>query len=166
MWSAVVSAAFPSLERKKKESKAAETAALQRAPRPFCYSLLLPHGVDLQDLVAIVVDDLHGDLALLRRVEGDAPGSVQLRLFRLVDLGPQHALQLLVGLLSAEEVGVADEEALVVVVRVDEPAGDVVGAARTNLAGGRVEHIDAAHRDDQLAVLLLVDGNVRLAEDH
>jgi hypothetical protein len=84
--------------------------------RPLCSeSLSLPQGVDLQHFVAVVVDHLDGDLALLRRGEGDAPGRVELDPFRLVDLRPQRPLQLLVRLLVTEEVGVPDEEALAVV---------------------------------------------------
>ena len=58
-------------------------------------------------------------------------GSPMLR----VDLGLQRGLQRAVGVVRAEEVGVADEEALLVVVGVDEPAGDAVGAVADDLAG-------------------------------
>ena len=44
-----------------------------------------------------------------------------------VDLGLEGGLERLVGVVGAQEVGVADEEALLVVVGVDEPAGDAVG---------------------------------------
>ena len=50
-----------------------------------------------------------------------------------VDLGLQRRLQRAVGIVRAEEVGVADEEALFVVVGVDEPAGDAVGAVADGL---------------------------------
>jgi len=65
----------------------------------------------------------------------------------LVDLGAQRGLERLVGIVGTEEVGVADEEALLVVVRVDEPAGDAVGAVGADLAALRVEDIDASDRD-------------------
>ena len=42
----------------------------------------------------------------------------------------------------------ADEEALAVVVGVDEPAGDVIGRRTADLAGRRVVDIDAFHFDD------------------
>ena len=61
----------------------------------------------------------------------------------LVDLGLQRRLQRLVGIVGAEEVGVADEEALLVVVGVDEPERDAVGALGDHLAGLRLEHVDA-----------------------
>ena len=44
-----------------------------------------------------------------------------------VDLCAEGSLELGVGVVGAKEIGVADEEALAVVVGVDEPAGDVVG---------------------------------------
>jgi len=44
-----------------------------------------------------------------------------------VDLRLQRRLQRAVGIVGAEEVGVTDEEALFVVVGVDEPAGNAVG---------------------------------------
>ena len=56
------------------------------------------------------------------------------------DLGLQGGLEGLVRVVGAEEVGVAHEEALLVVVGVDEPAGNAVGAvaARSEpVIGGR-----------------------------
>ena len=52
-----------------------------------------------------------------------------------VDLGFERGLQRAVGIVRAEEVGVADEEAFFVVVGVDEPAGDAVGAVADDFAG-------------------------------
>ena len=71
-----------------------------------------------------------------------------------VDLGLERGLQRAVGIIRAEEVGVADEEALFVVVGVDEPAGDAVGAVAEDFAGLRFENIHAVHLHAQLAVLL------------
>lgn len=45
----------------------------------------------------------------------------------------------------------ADEEALFVVVGVDEPAGDAILAVRANGAGDRVEHVHAVYAHLQLA---------------
>jgi hypothetical protein len=44
-------------------------------------------------------------------------------------------------------VGVPDEEAFLVVVRVDEPAGDAVGTVAADFAGLRVKNIDAVDSD-------------------
>ena len=71
-----------------------------------------------------------------------------------------------VGIVRAEEVGVADEEALLVVVGVDEPAGDAVGAVAADFAGVGMEHVHAVDLDPHLAVFGLgEDVDVRLAED-
>ena len=63
-------------------------------------------------------------------------------------------LRALYGIVRAEEVGVADEEALLVVVGVDEPAGDAVGAVADDLAGLGLEDVHAVHLHPELAVLL------------
>ena len=47
----------------------------------------------------------------------------------------------------------ADEETLLVVVRVDEPAGDPVGAVAANLAGAWMEDIHAVDLHLNLSVL-------------
>ena len=71
-----------------------------------------------------------------------------------VDLGFERGLQRAVGIVGAEEVGVADEEAFFVVVGVDEPAGDAVGAVADDFAGLGFENVHAVHLDAQLAVFL------------
>jgi hypothetical protein len=74
-----------------------------------------------------VVDDLDGDLAGLRLREWSAYRPVEGAPRRFIDLGTEGTLELVVRFLSAGEVRVPDEEALAVVVGIDEPAGDVVG---------------------------------------
>ena len=59
----------------------------------------------------------------------------------------------------------ADEEAFFVVVSVDEPAGDDVGAVTDDFAGLRFEDVHAIHFHAQLAVSFRQEGDVRLAED-
>lgn len=59
----------------------------------------------------------------------------------------------------------AHEEAFLVVVAVDEPAGDAVGAVADDFAGLWLEHINAIHLDAQ-AVAFGKERDVRLAEDH
>ena len=65
----------------------------------------------------------------------------------LVDLGFEGGLEGFVGVVGAEEVGVADEEALLVVVGVYEPAGDAVGVVATNLPGIGVEDVYTMNGD-------------------
>jgi hypothetical protein len=126
----------------------------------------LLNTVHFEHLVAVVIDDLDGNLSRRGRLEGVTLGAVEGGPLGLVDLGAEGALELAVGVVGAEEVGVADEEALAVVVSVDEPAGDVVGRGTADLAGRRVVDIDALHFDNELAIGVVGDGDVGLAEDH
>ena len=64
-----------------------------------------------------------------------------------------------------EEVGVADEEALFVVVGVDEPAGDAVRPVAPDSPGRRIEHVDAFHVHHQTSIALVQNLDVGLAED-
>ena len=68
-----------------------------------------------------MVDDLDGDAARFGFVEGARYVAVEGLPRVLVDLGLERGLERLVRVVRAEEVGVADEEALFVVVSVDEP---------------------------------------------
>ena len=47
----------------------------------------------------------------------------------------------------------ADEEALFVVVGINEPAGDFVGIARAYFTGLRVKNIDTMNSDLDLAII-------------
>ena len=94
-----------------------------------------------------MIDDFHGDTAgfgFLKSARGVAvergPGFG-------IDLGFESCLERAVGIVRAEEIGVADEEAFFVVVGVDEPAGDAVGAVADDFAGLRFEHIHAMDSD-------------------
>ena len=60
----------------------------------------------------------------------------------------------------------ANEEALLVVVGVDEPAGDSIRIVTSNLALRGVEDIDALDFDRDLIVGRVVDPDVGLAEDN
>ena len=74
-----------------------------------------------------MVDYFDGDAAGGGAVEGAGGVAVQGFPRFAVDLGLEGGLERLVGVVGAEKVGVADEEALLVVVGIDEPAGDTVG---------------------------------------
>ncbi len=83
--------------------------------------------VHSQHFIPVMIDNFDSDLSRRGWLEGVALGAVEGRPLGFIDLGAEGALELGVGVVGAEEVGVADEEALAVVVGVDEPAGDVVG---------------------------------------
>ena len=72
-----------------------------------------------------------------------------------VDLGLKCGLQRTVGVVGAEEVGVADKEAFFIVVGVDEPAGDAVGAVADDFAGLGFEDVHAFHLHAYFAVLFV-----------
>jgi len=82
-----------------------------------------------------VVDDLDGNAARLRLVEGAGGIAVQGGPGVFVDFRTQRGLERLVGVVGSQEVGVAHEEALLVVIRVDEPAGDALRPIATHFAG-------------------------------
>ena len=107
----------------------------------------------LHHLIAEVIDHLHGDPAGLGLVERARCVAVQRRPGFCIDLGFERGLQRAIGVVCAEEVGVADEEAFFVVVGVDEPAGDAVGAVADDFAGLGFEDVHAVDLDAQLAVL-------------
>ena len=87
-----------------------------------------------------------------------AQASASISAFRVV-------FQRFVRVVGAEKVGVADKEALFVVVGIDEPAGDAIGAVAAHLAGVGVEDVDAVDFHADLFVSSIQDGDVGLAED-
>ena len=82
-----------------------------------------------------------------------------------VDLRLEGRLQRLVRVVRAQEIGVADEETLLVIVGVDEPAGDAAGIVAADLAGGGVEDVDAGDPHPDAAVAGVPDVDVGFAED-
>ena len=79
--------------------------------------------------------------------------------------GFEGSLEGFVRVVGAEEIGVADEKAFLVVVGVNEPAGDAVGAVATDFSGAGIEDIDALHLHAQPTIRLRQELNVRFAED-
>jgi hypothetical protein len=112
-----------------------------------------------------MVDDLDRDAAGLGLLERPANGRIERRPSVLVDLGFQCRLEPLVRVVAAEEIGVTDKEALAIVIGVDKPGGDVVETGGTDLAGRRVEDVEAEDFDPHPPILAM-DRDVRLAEDH
>ena len=82
-----------------------------------------------------MIDHLNGNAAGCRLVEWARRVAVQCRPGFFIDLGLQRGLKRLVGVVGTEEVGMADEEAFLVVVGVDEPAGDAVGTVAADFTG-------------------------------
>ena len=83
-----------------------------------------------------------------------------------IDLGLEGGLQRLVRVIGSEEVGVANEERLFVVVGVDEPAGDAIRPVAAHLSRVGVEHVHTVDSDLYLVVAGVQYVDVRLAEYH
>jgi len=85
------------------------------------YSLIKisSHPIHLLHLIPQVIDHLHGDAPSLR--PGKRDGGVAVEGFPgfLIDLGLEGGFEALVGIILAEEVGLAHEEALTVIVAID-----------------------------------------------
>ena len=94
-----------------------------------------------------MVDDFYGDAPGLGFGEGAGGVAIQRGPGFFVNLGFDRGLERAVGIVRAEEIGVADEEAFFVVVGVDEPAGNAVGSVAADLAGLRVEDVHAVDSD-------------------
>ena len=111
-----------------------------------------------------MVDDLYGDAAGLRLVEGARGVAVQRCPCLFVDFCLESSLQSFVGIVGAEEVGLADEETLFVVVVIHEPAGDALGTVTADFARIGMKYIHAIDLYLDLVVFRFEDFNVWLAE--
>ena len=90
-----------------------------------------------------MIDDFYGDATgsgLWKRAAG---GAVEAGPNVLVDLRLEGGFEGFVGIVLAEEIGVADEKAFLVVIAVDEPASDAFRAAADDCAGIGFKDIDA-----------------------
>lgn len=102
---------------------------------------------DFHDFVAEVVDGFDGDAAGGGLFKGAGGGTVEAVPGLFVDLGFEGGFEGFVGIVLAEEVGVADEKGFAVVVGIDHPAGDAVGVVAADFAFFGVEDIDALDSD-------------------
>ena len=119
----------------------------------------------LHYLVAQVVDYLDGDAARLGPGKGAGRVAVERRPGVFVDLRFERGLERAVGVVCTQEIGVTHEEALLVVVGVDEPTGDALRTVAAHLAGVGMKHVHPVDLDAHLAVCRGQDVDVRLAED-
>ena len=112
-----------------------------------------------------MINDLHGNPPRFGFLERARDVAVERIPGFGVDLGFQGGLQGFVGVVGAEEVGVADEEAFFVVVGVDEPAGDAFGAVAADFAGVGMKDVDAVYLDLDAATVNWKDVDVGFTED-
>ncbi len=118
------------------------------------------------DFIAEVVDHFNRDTARRWFVERSGDVAVERRPRLFVDFSPEGSFEALVRIVCAEEVGVADEKAFLVVICVDEPAGDTFGVVAANFASVGVEDINAVDLHLHLAVLGRKDVDVGFAENN
>src|SRR5437660_230415 len=112
-----------------------------------------------------MVDHLDRDAPVRGLVKRPRGVAVQRSPGFLVDLGFQSRLERLVRIVRPKKIGVANEEALFVVVGIDEPAGDPVRAVAPDLAGIGMEYVDTVHLDLDLARGGGKDVDIWFAED-
>ncbi len=94
-----------------------------------------------------MVDHFYCNAAGLRLVEWPGGVAIERGPCFFIDLGLEGGFERAVGVVRAEEIGVADKEALFVVVGVDEPAGNAVGAVAADFAGLGMEHVHTMNSD-------------------
>src|SRR6267378_3094783 len=112
-----------------------------------------------------MVDDFYGNAAGLRLGEGARGVAVERGPSLFVDLGFQCGLKRAIRIVCAKKVGVPDEETLFVVVGVDEPAGDAVGAVAADFTSARVKDVYTVNLHLNLTVFGRKNVDVRLAKD-
>jgi hypothetical protein len=81
-----------------------------------------------------MIDHFDGDATGFGFVEGAGGVAVEAAPGFLIDFGFEGSFEGFVWIVGSQEVGMADEEALFVVVGVDEPAGDFVSVATADFA--------------------------------
>jgi len=84
------------------------------------------HSIHLHHFIAVMVDDLDRNLADLGFVERITLGRVERRPRGFVNLGAERTSEFFVWLVCAGKIRVAHKETFPVVVRVNEPACNVV----------------------------------------
>jgi hypothetical protein len=99
------------------------------------------HLIDFHHLIPQVVDHLHSDAARSGLCKRNERVPVERFPVFKVYLSLERCLEALVGIVLAKEVGLAHEEAIAVVIAIDEPAGNVVGLVTADFAGGGIKEI-------------------------
>src|SRR5580704_17822266 len=120
------------------------TITFMPAPRWLSTATYSEH---FHHFIAQMIDYLYGDAAGRRLVKRARGVAVQGGPGFFVDLGLERGLERFVRIVRAQEIGVADEEALLVIVGVDEPAGDSFRPVTADVAGAGVEHVHTVDFD-------------------
>lgn len=112
-----------------------------------------------------MVDDFDGDAARFWFIEGAGGVAIKGGPGFRVDFGLQRSLQGTIGIIGSEKIGVANEEALFVVIGVDKPARDTFSAVTDDFAGLRFEDVHTVDFHSHPAVIFFQNVNVRFSKD-
>ena len=135
---------------------------------------ILLNSKHLQHLIAVMIDHLHSDLAGLGPVKRAASGRVQFRPSRFIYLGLERPLRLLIGIIAAGKISMADKEHLAVVVGINESASNISSGVAMDLPGSGIVDVQPFDVDLNLAISTEFDEsgfqvywtNPRFAENH
>lgn len=133
--------------------------ALRRARSP-------PHHFTRNTFITQMINHLHRNAPGFRFIERPRNVAVQRGPGIFVDFVLQRGSERFIRIVCAQEISVADEEALLVVVGVDEPAGDAVGSVALDLARARVEDVNALDSNAQHVIGIRFQFDVGFAEDN
>src|ERR1043166_2196993 len=111
-----------------------------------------------------MVNHLYRDPAFCRAGERARSVTVERLPGFAINFRLQGRLQGAIGIIRSQEIGVADKEAFLVVIGVNEPARDPIGVIADHLAGLWLEDVHTANIDLDLALLSIQNLDIRLAE--
>src|SRR5580700_8108384 len=112
-----------------------------------------------------MIDNFHGDATRLWFGEGTRSVAIERRPSFLIDFGFEGSFEGAIWIVCAQEVGVTNEEAFLVVVGINKPTGDAVSTVAAYLPGVRVKHIYTIHLYTEFAIFGWEDVDVGLTED-
>lgn len=112
-----------------------------------------------------MIDHFHRDPPAVRAFKGTRRIGVECAPRLLVDLRLQCGFERGIGIIRAQEIGVADEEAFFVVIGVDELGGDAFGVIAANVPRVWIEHVNAVHLHADFLAAIIEDFDIRLSED-
>ena len=113
-----------------------------------------------------MVDHLHSDAARFWFVK--RPGCIAFERGPgfLIDFGFEGGLEGFVRIVCTEKVGVTGEETLLVVIGIDEPAGNIAGIVAADFASVGMKHINAIDLNLDLTVIRIENINIWFAKDN
>ena len=113
-----------------------------------------------------MIDHLHGDAAGFWLVE--RPGCVAFERGPgfLIDFGFEGGLEGFVRIICTEKIGVTGEETLLVIIGIDEPAGNIASVVAADFASVGMKHINAIDLKLDLVVIPVENIDIGFAKDN